>query len=165
MTTVSAAWRFKPRPPALVLSRKMKYWDPGSLNFFSRAARSSDLVVPEGIRKINLPINSCLKIVQSQTKRPASLRNRFFALVRLSPRGFYTFERNFEHLAIKQRETFLKSWRNAFVYYPSFQMLKEFKHFQWGTFATLQILQCSYTNLKLNGNFWIYYCALKHQTI
>lgn len=48
MTTVSAAWRFKPRPPALVLSKKMKYWDPGSLNFFSKAARSSDLVVPEG---------------------------------------------------------------------------------------------------------------------
>lgn len=47
MTTVSAACRLRPRPPALVLSRKMKYWDPSSLNFFSSAARSSDLVVPE----------------------------------------------------------------------------------------------------------------------
>jgi hypothetical protein len=62
MTTVSAACRFKPRPPARVLNKKMKYWDPGSLNFFSKAARSSDLVVPEEIRKINLPINSCLKM-------------------------------------------------------------------------------------------------------
>ncbi len=47
MTTVSAACRLSPSPPALVLSKKMKYWDPSSLNFFSRAARSSDLVVPE----------------------------------------------------------------------------------------------------------------------
>lgn len=46
MTTVSAACRLRPRPPALVLSRKMKYWDPSSLNFFSSNARSSDLVVP-----------------------------------------------------------------------------------------------------------------------
>lgn len=47
MTTVSAACRFRPSPPALVLRRKMKYWDPSSLNFFSSAALSSDLVVPE----------------------------------------------------------------------------------------------------------------------
>lgn len=47
MTTVSAACRLRPRPPALVLRRKMKYWEPSSLNFFSSAARSSDLVVPE----------------------------------------------------------------------------------------------------------------------
>lgn len=75
MTTVSAAWRFKPRPPARVLSKKMKYWDPGSLNFFSKAARSSDLVVPEGIRKINLPINSSPEKAENETKMPASLRN------------------------------------------------------------------------------------------
>lgn len=47
MTTVSAACRFRPSPPALVLRRKMKYWDPSSLNFFSSDALSSDLVVPE----------------------------------------------------------------------------------------------------------------------
>lgn len=53
----------------------MKYWDPGSLNFFSKAARSSDLVVPEGVRKINLPINSSPEKAENETKMPASLRN------------------------------------------------------------------------------------------
>lgn len=52
MTTVSAACRLRPRPPALVLSRKMKYWDPSSLNFFNSDARSSDLVVPETLHRI-----------------------------------------------------------------------------------------------------------------
>lgn len=54
--TVSAAWRFKPSPPALVLSKKMKYCDPGSLNFFKRAARSSDFVVPEK-KKLKISYN------------------------------------------------------------------------------------------------------------
>lgn len=46
MTTVSALCRFSPRPPALVLRRKMKYWDSGSLNIFRSMPRSSALVVP-----------------------------------------------------------------------------------------------------------------------
>lgn len=46
MTTVSALCRLRPRPPALVLSRKMKYCDSGSLNVFRSMPRSSALVVP-----------------------------------------------------------------------------------------------------------------------
>ncbi|KAG7281629.1 hypothetical protein CRUP_019141 [Coryphaenoides rupestris] len=47
MTTVSADCRLRPRPPARVLSRKMKYWDSGSLKDFSSMPRSSALVVPD----------------------------------------------------------------------------------------------------------------------
>lgn len=47
MTTVSADCRLRPRPPALVLSRKIKYSDSGSLNVFSNIPLSSAFVVPE----------------------------------------------------------------------------------------------------------------------
>lgn len=46
ITTVSAACKLRPRPPALVLSRKTKYCEPCSLNCFKSNARSSDFVVP-----------------------------------------------------------------------------------------------------------------------
>lgn len=46
MITVSADWRFRPSPPARVLSRKMKYSEPGSLKVFSSMPRSSAFVVP-----------------------------------------------------------------------------------------------------------------------
>lgn len=48
MMTVSADCRFRPRPPALVLSRNTKYSEAGSLNVFSSMPRSSALVVPIG---------------------------------------------------------------------------------------------------------------------
>lgn len=48
MITVSADWRFSPSPPARVLSRKMKYSEPGSLKVFSSMPRSSAFVVPAG---------------------------------------------------------------------------------------------------------------------
>lgn len=48
MITVSADWRFRPSPPARVLSRKMKYSEPGSLKVFSSMPRSSAFVVPAG---------------------------------------------------------------------------------------------------------------------
>lgn len=47
MTTVSADCRLRPRPPALVLRRKIKYSDSGSLNVFSNIPLSSAFVVPE----------------------------------------------------------------------------------------------------------------------
>lgn len=46
MTTVSADCRLRPKPPALVLSRKTKYSEASSLKFFSSMPRSSALVVP-----------------------------------------------------------------------------------------------------------------------
>lgn len=48
MTTVSADCRLRPSPPALVLSRKMKYWEAGSLKAFNSMPLSSALVVPGG---------------------------------------------------------------------------------------------------------------------
>lgn len=65
MTTVSAACRLRPRPPALVLSRKIKYWEPSSLNFFNSVARSSDLVVPETPNVINIEISVKLTLTKS----------------------------------------------------------------------------------------------------
>lgn len=44
---MSADCKLRPRPPALVLRRKIKYSDSGSLNVFSNIPRSSALVVPE----------------------------------------------------------------------------------------------------------------------
>lgn len=53
MMTVSADCKLRPRPPALVLSKKTKYSEAGSLKVFSSVPRSSALVVPTWHRRWN----------------------------------------------------------------------------------------------------------------
>ena len=50
--TVSAVWRFSPRPPALVERRNMKYSEPLQLNSFSMSPLSSALVMPSSLRNL-----------------------------------------------------------------------------------------------------------------
>lgn len=49
MMTVSALCKFRPKPPARVDSKNMKYSELASLNFFSSSPRSSAFVIPSNL--------------------------------------------------------------------------------------------------------------------
>ena len=57
MMTVSAVWRFNPRPPARVLRMNKKYSEPGRLKSANRAPRSSAFVVPSKRRYLKRKAN------------------------------------------------------------------------------------------------------------